>query len=233
MRFDLIALDADDTLWHNEIYYRRGRETFRRIMAKYGQLDPDEMRLHELEIANLEFYGYGAVGFAVSMAEAAAELTDGRIVSEDLIKLLAVSKTIIAAEVELLEGADKAVRSLSDSHKLMLITKGNELHQASKINRSGLHTYFEHIEIVAEKTPGTYADILDRIGIAADHFIMVGNALKSDILPVLEIGASAVYIHNDLTWSHEHADPSGLPDHRYYELETIEALPGLIASLED
>jgi putative hydrolase of the HAD superfamily len=232
MHFDLIALDADDTLWHNEIYYRRGRETFNHIIAKYGPYDSDDDRLHELEIANLEFYGYGAIGFAVSMAEAAMELTQGEIASADLMALLDVAKTIISAEVELFDGVEQTIRSLAHSYPLMLVTKGNELHQSSKIRRSGLQGYFKHIEIVADKTPATYAAILKRLNIPAERFIMSGNAMRSDILPVLEIGGSAVYIHNDLTWAHEHADLGEFPKQRFFELETIEALPELIFSLD-
>jgi putative hydrolase of the HAD superfamily len=232
MRFDLIALDADDTLWHNEAYYRQGRATFNRILAKYGLSEPDEARLHEIEIANLQFYGYGAVGFAFSLAQAAVELTAGRIGSQELLELLNISKVIISAAVELFEDAEDVVKALSRSHALMLITKGNELHQASKVKRSGLSEYFEHIEIVADKTPGVYASILKRAGILPEHFLMVGNAMRSDILPVLEIGANAVYIHNDLTWGHEHADPAHLPGENFFKLEKIKELPELIDSLE-
>lgn len=232
MQFDLIALDADDTLWHNEIYYRQGRETFNRILAKYGFTNPDLADLHRIEIANLEFYGYGAVGFAVSLAEAAVRITSGHITSDDLMRLLAVSKTIIAADVELFKGVEGAVRSLAESHPLMLITKGNELHQASKVRRSGLEKYFDYVEIVADKTPEAYAEILGSVKVRADRFIMVGNAMKSDILPVLTIGGCAVYIHNDLTWSHEHADQTRLPEGKFFELEKMDDLPALIYSLE-
>jgi putative hydrolase of the HAD superfamily len=232
MRFDLIALDADDTLWHNEIYYRRGRETFNRIIAKYGLHEIYDERLHELEIANLEFYGYGAIGFAVSMAEAAVELTKGQITSEDLIALLDVAKTIISADVELFEGVEETVRSLAQSYALMLVTKGNKLHQSSKIQRSGLGDYFQNIEVVEDKTPATYTAILKRLNVTAERFIMAGNAMRSDILPVLKIGGSAVYIHNDLTWSHEHADLGEFPKQRFFEIETINALPELILSLD-
>ena len=232
MRFDLIALDADDTLWHNEAYYRQGRTTFNRILSKYDLTEPDEARLHQIEIANLQFYGYGAVGFAFSLAEAAVEFTAGRIDSQDLLELLTISKVIISAEVELFEDVENVIEALSRSHTLMLITKGNELHQASKVERSGLREYFEHIEIVADKTPGVYADILERVGIPPTHFLMVGNAMRSDIMPVLEIGANAVYIHNDLTWDHENAHPEDLPDGRFFELEKIKELPQFIDSIE-
>jgi putative hydrolase of the HAD superfamily len=232
MRFDLIALDADDTLWHNEKYYRNGRETFNRIVAKYGVHDPDEARLDDIEIGNLRFYGYGAIGFAVSLAEAAMQMTGGRITSEDLIELLRVSKTIISADVEVFDGVDSVIRTLAQTYPLMLITKGNELHQASKIKRSELAHFFEFIEIVADKTPATYTEVLGRAGVPAERFIMVGNAMRSDIIPVLAIGGSAVYVHNELTWAHEQADLEALPEGRFFELETIEALPPLIQSLE-
>jgi putative hydrolase of the HAD superfamily len=232
MQFDLIALDADDTLWQNEIYYRQGRATFNQVLANYGITEPNEARLHELEIANLDYYGYGAVGFAVSMAEAAVEMTDGQISSRDLLELLNVSKKIISADVELLDGTVNTVKKLAKSHTLMLITKGNELHQASKIKRSGLKKYFKHIEIVADKSPQTYSEILENLNVLPEKFVMIGNAMRSDILPVLEIGGFAVYIHNDLTWSHEHAEFETLSRQRFFDIEKINALPALIARLE-
>lgn len=232
MQFELIALDADDTLWDNEVYYRRGRARFNRILAKYGLSAPDEAHLNQIELANLRFFGYGAVGFAISLAEAAVELTSGRVSSEDLLELLNISKAIISADVELFEDVENVLETLSRSHALMLITKGNELHQASKVERSGLRQYFSHIEIVADKTPDLYAAILNRLGVPPERFVMVGNAMRSDILPVLEIGANAVYIHNDLTWGHEHADPADLPAERFFELDKIKDLPDLVDSLE-
>lgn len=232
MQIDLIALDADDTLWHNEIHYQRGRKTFNEILKKYGFPEVDEGRLHSIEIANLEYYGYGAVGFAVSLAEAAVEITDGKIGSAELLRLIAVSKDILSAEVELYAGVEETVRSLSQSHNLMLITKGDARHQFSKIQRSGLIQYFDHIEIVTEKSSETYRDLLEKVTIPPDRFIMVGNAMKSDILPVLELGSHAVYIHNELTWAYENATESELPEERFYKLETITELPMLIQQLE-
>lgn len=232
MGFELVALDADDTLWHNEIHYRRGREVFSRVMEKYGLQDSQEARLHDHEIANLTYYGYGAVGFAISMAETALDVTGGEIDAADLFRLIEVSKDIISAEVELFEGVESAVRTLSMSHELMLLTKGNEHHQSSKIDRSGLKGYFQHVEIVSDKTPSTYATILEELGIPSQRFIMVGNAMKSDILPVLEIGGYAVYIHNDLTWEHEKAEHSGVGRERFFEIEQISDLPTVVNDIE-
>lgn len=231
MQIELIAFDADDTLWHNEIHYRRGWNVFNRILAKHGVPDPDEARLHEIEIANLEYYGYGAVGFAISMVEAAMEMTAGQIAPDDLQALLAVSKTIISADVELFAGVKETIQMLAGSHPLMLVTKGNELHQASKIERSGLRRYFDHIEIVPSKTPETYTGILDRINVSPDRFIMVGNAMRSDILPVLEIGGCAVYIHNELTWSHENDVLDEHPPERFFEVHRFDELHELIRSI--
>jgi putative hydrolase of the HAD superfamily len=232
MQIDLIALDADDTLWHNEIHYRRGREIFNTIMQKYGIPEPDEMRVNEVEISNLEFYGYGAVGFAVSLVEAAVELTEGQIGSGDLLQLLSVSKDILSAEVELYDGVEETVHSLAETHKLMLITKGDGDHQSSKVERSGLKPLFDHIEVVAEKSAEIYASILAKYRIPAQRFIMVGNAMKSDVLPVLEIGGSAVYIHNDLTWSYENVRVDELPEERFFEIDGFGELPALIKRIE-
>lgn len=232
MQFDLIALDADDTLWQNEIHYRNGREVFASIMKRYGVIETDEARVNAHEITNLEIYGYGAVGFAISLAELAVELSEGRITSADLLKLIAISREILTAKVELFPGVLEIVRSLALTHRLMLITKGDHRHQSAKIERSGLKQFFDYLEVVEEKSEDTYRNIIEAVKVDHQRFMMVGNAMKSDILPVLEIGGHAVYIHNELTWAHENAEGTKLPLDRFHELSSIEELPALINRIE-
>lgn len=232
MAVDLIGFDADDTLWQNERYYRQGRQTFLQVMERYGLPPQADARVHQLEIENLKYYGYGAVGFAISLAEAAIELTEGRVAAADIQTLLQVSKSIIGAEVELYEQAEKVVARLAQSHRLLLVTKGDLLHQRSKLKRSGLAPFFGQVEVVSEKQPEVYAEILQRIGVEPPRFLMIGNSMKSDILPVLKIGGLAAYIHRELTWSHEVVDEAELPGDRYFEVSDLASLPRLVASLD-
>jgi putative hydrolase of the HAD superfamily len=228
---DLIAFDADDTLWHNESLYRMGRARFDELLAKYELRGSIDEQLDEVQIRNLRYYGYGVMGFVLSLIEASIKLTDGRITTDDIQGLLDLSKEMIAAEVRLFDGAEKVVAKLSSSFSLMLITKGDLLHQRSKIDQSGLRKYFQHIEIVSDKTRDTYKEILDRHNVEASRFLMIGNSLRSDILPVVELGAWAVHVPYNLTWSYEEIDPAQDVRHRYVEAEHLGRIPELIEEL--
>lgn len=231
-RFDLIAFDGDDTLWHNERSYRDARERFRQLLASAG-IDLDEAAVEEsvnrTELANLEYFGYGVSSFALSLIETAVELTDGRITGRDLRELVALAREMVSEEMELFEGARETLAGLSGSYPLMLITKGDLLHQTSKLERSGLRPYFSFVEVVSRKTPDVYRAILDRHGVDPDRFLMVGNSLRSDVLPVLELGGWAVHVPAALSWSHEHADPPEAAE-RFFEAAALSGVPPLIRS---
>jgi putative hydrolase of the HAD superfamily len=229
---DLIAFDADDTLWHSEIWYTRGESAFQDLMAPYPiQVDALE-HLHRTEISNLRYYGYGIKSFILSLIESAIDCTQGGITAGEIHQILDMAKEMLAAEVELLEGAQETIHQLASRYRLMLITKGDQVHQEMKIEGSGLERYFERIEIVKEKDRLTYESLLDRSKIAADRFMMVGNSLRSDILPILEMGGYAVYIPYHTTWAHEHVEHLPAESQRYFELENLGQLPGLLAKLE-
>jgi putative hydrolase of the HAD superfamily len=228
----LLAFDADDTLWENEIYYQRGRERFNRLLARYGVDAPPIEQIDAIELANLPLYGYGAMAFVLSLIEAAIALTDGRVAGEDLRDLLELAKEMLSAEVELFEHARPVLAELHGRYPLMLITKGDLNHQLAKVARSGLQDYFAYVEVVHTKTPDVYASLFDRHGFAPENVLMVGNALRSDILPVLELGGRAVYIPHDLTWGHEHAELPGGCNGRCYELQHLGELPGLLQRLD-
>ena len=232
--FDLIAFDGDDTLWHNERSYRDARERFRRLLASAG-LDLDEAdveaSVNRTELANLDYFGYGVSSFALSLIETAIDLTGGRIAGRDLVDLLDLAREMVSEKIELFPGANETLTALAGPHPLMLVTKGDLLHQSSKLERSGLRSYFTSVEVVSRKTPDVYAAILSRHGIDPRRFLMVGNSLRSDVLPVLELGGWAVYVPAALTWSHEDADPPGQGTHRYFELETLAALPALVETI--
>ncbi len=234
--FDLIAFDGDDTLWHNERSYRTGRERFRRLLAKAGVAlteDDIEQRVNRTELDNLEYYGYGVSSFVLSLIETAINVTGGRMPSGDLRELIDLAKQMLTEEIELFEGAREAVRALAPAYPLMLITKGDLLHQSSKVERSGLKAHFRFIEVVCAKTPDVYADILSRHSVEPSRFLMVGNSVRSDVLPVLELGAWAVHVPAALSWAHEHADVPETARSRYFELGTLQGLAGLVASLTD
>lgn len=229
--FALIAFDADDTLWHSESLYRMGRDRFHKLLAKYQLQGTIDERFDEIEVRNLRYYGYGVMGFVLSLIETAIELTGGRVSGDDIHKLIDLSKEILTAEVRLFGQAEETLAKLSSRYPLMLITKGDLRHQQSKIEQSGLRDYFRYIEVVSEKTPETYRAILARHDIKASRFLMVGNSLRSDVLPVVELGGWAVHIPNDLNWSHEEMEPPDDARPRYFEVEHLGFVPELIEEL--
>ena len=191
---DLIAFDADDTLWHSEIHYVEVQRRFRALLDPYGVADQADRRLIETEQRNLACYGYGVKGFTLSLVETAIELTGSRISGAEIRHILDWARDILLAPVALLDGAEAVVSRLAVKRALMLITKGDLHHQERKIAQSGLRDYFRHIEIVSEKSRETYAQILARRGVDPASFLMVGNSMRSDILPVLELGGWGVHL---------------------------------------
>jgi putative hydrolase of the HAD superfamily len=229
--FDLIAFDGDDTLWHNERNFRNGRDRFRAILADAGFVlseDTIESTVNAIEIQNLPFFGYGISSFTLSLIEAAVALTGGDIAARHIDAIVAVAKTMVTSEIELFPAVKPTLAALSRRYPLVLITKGDLLHQRSKLTRSGLERYFRHVEVVSHKTPEVYAAILERLGVGAERFLMVGNSLKSDILPVVKIGARAVHIPAALSWSHEHAEPTPAARQRFYERRSMRRLDQFI-----
>lgn len=225
--FDVIAFDADDTLWHSEALYRGVEEKFTRVMATYG-IDNVDPTMHSIEIANLRYYGYGIKGFVMSLIESGVALTGGRLAGADVGLMLDWAKEMQQAPIDLFEHAQQTVSKLAAAYRLMLITKGDLLDQDAKLARSGLRRHFRYVEIVSEKTEAVYRDIMARRRIRPQRFLMVGNSLKSDILPVVALGGHAVHIPAHLLWEHEAAVAPG-GDCPYVELEHLGLLPDLIA----
>lgn len=223
-----IGFDADDTLWHNESLFSLTQEKFRALLAPYHSAEWIDRKLYETELRNLAHFGYGIKGFALSMIETAVELTEGRISGSEIGQILALAKTMVAAPVELLPGVEEIVPRLAQSYPLLLITKGDLFDQEGKLARSGIGDYFTHIEIVREKDAGVYAAILAKHGIAPDHFLMVGNSLRSDILPVLAIGGRAAHIPYAITWQHETADAPEPATNGFHHLTSLYDLPALL-----
>lgn len=228
-----VAFDADDTLWHNETYYLEAGASFKRLLTPYASAEEIERTLGEIEIRNVSLYGYGIKSYTLSMLEAAIALTDGEITGREMRQVLELGQAMLRAEVRLFEAAEPTLAELARAYDLMLVTKGDLLEQGNKVTRSGLSKYFRHVEIVHDKTAASYRDLLARHGISPNHFIMVGNSLKSDILPVLEIGARAVYIPYEHTWAHERVVENELLPQNYYQLESLAQLPALLATWDD
>ena len=180
---------------------------------------------------NLGYYGYGIKGFALSLIEAAIQLSEGRVQAAEIQQVLGLAKDMLGAKVHLLEHAGEAVARLAAMYPLMLITKGDLFDQETKLARSGLRPFFRHVEIVSDKTPERYADLLARYELDAARFLMVGNSLRSDILPVMALGGRAVYIPYHITWAHEQAPLPETDQRGYYELEHLGQLPALIERL--
>jgi putative hydrolase of the HAD superfamily len=229
--FDVIAFDADDTLWHNEPLYRGAQHQVLDVLAHYHDRDWIERQMYETEIRNLEHYGYGIKGFTLSMIETAIELTEGRITGAEIGRIIELTREMFKAPVELLDGVEETIKRLGASHVLMLITKGDLFEQQAKIARSGLADHFSKIEIVPVKISETYQSIAVKHEINPQRFLMIGNSIRSDILPVLEIGGRAVHIPYETTWEHEVVSEDELAGREFIGLAHIRELPALIDEL--
>ncbi len=227
---DVVALDGDDTLWHSENQFVMTQDRFKALLE--GHADPDELdaRLMAHERENLQVFGYGVKGFTLSMIETAIEVTEGRIDTGVIQDIITGAKEMLHHPVDLLDGVAETVAALVKDYRVMVITKGDLFHQESKLARSGLVEDLWQVEIVAEKDEPTYLRILDRYGIDPATFVMVGNSVKSDILPVLALGGRAVHIEYELTWEMELADADKSHE-GYAELDTIRDLPALLATM--
>jgi len=225
---DVIAFDADDTLWHNEPIYLTTHDKFKELLRQYHNEEWIAPRLNETEIRNLQHFGYGIKGFTLSMIETAIELSEGRVSVNEIQAIIGFGKEMLQAPVELLDGVAETIVQLAESYELMLITKGDLFDQEAKIARSGLGDYFSRIEVVSEKDVDTYKRITAKHGIAPQRFLMVGNSLKSDILPVIAMGGRAVYIPYKTTWVHERVAVTDFEPKKYHELKNISFLPSLL-----
>ena len=225
----VVGLDGDDTLWHNESIFAATHDRFRAMVERYAPGAGIDERLLATERRNLELFGYGVKGFGLSLIETAITVTDGRIGAHDVARIVDWTKDMLRHPVDLLDGAAETVADLATCYRLVLITKGDFFHQESKVARSGLAEHFDVVEIVAEKDAASYRRVLARAGVDPATFVMVGNSLRSDVLPVLDIGGRAVHIPYQLTWAHEQVVDHDTEGRRYTELRDIRELPALLA----
>lgn len=229
--FDIIALDADDTLWHTEELYVNAQSQFKNILARYIAADTIEDQLYQAEIRNLAHFGYGIKGFALTMIETALELTNNNIKTGDIQTLLNITKNMLTANIRLIEHVPETLTTLAASNTLMLLTKGDLYDQEMKIERSGLAHHFQHIEIVSQKHPETYQSIVAKYNTVPNRFVMVGNSLRSDILPVLDIGGHAIHIPHPLTWAHEMVESPPTDRANFHQLDHFGQLPAFLERL--
>jgi len=230
-RLSLIGFDADDTLWHNERFFRITQNRFADLLRDYANPDHLAARLLDAEQRNIGHYGYGIKGFVLSMIETAIEVTDERVPATIIAELMDAGREMLAHPIELLPHAREAVEAVADTHRVVLITKGDLLDQERKLAQSGLRDLFDGVEIVSEKSPDTYLDIFARHGDGPEKAMMVGNSMRSDVAPVIEAGGWGVYVPHGIVWELEKARaPEDAP--RYRALADLSGLPDLVSGIE-
>jgi len=205
--FKYIGFDADDTLWVNEPYYRETENAFCKLLTAYMPKDQLNTELFKIEMQNLELYGYGAKAFALSMIETAYKISQNKVSNNIINQILELGKDLINKPLVLLDDVEKVLQMLyQKNYKLIIATKGDLLDQERKLKNSKLVKYFHHIEIMSDKKSSDFAKLLAHIDVAPNNFLMIGNSLKSDCVPVLELGGYAVHIPYHTTWAHEKID---------------------------
>ena len=199
----VIAFDADDTLWVNETYFRDAENEFAELLSKYETKNKIDQELFKKEIENLKHYGYGVKGFVLSMVETALELSNYKIKPIVIEKILNIGKEMLEKPIELLDGIEPVLKELQGKYKLIVATKGDLLDQERKLEKSNLLQYFHHIEVMSDKKPKDYKKLIKHLDIKPSELLMIGNSLKSDVLPLLKVGAAAIHVPFHTTWAHE------------------------------
>lgn len=223
----VIGFDADDTLWENGVHFKEMETRCCQLMAPYVSADEMSRLLYRIEQKNLPWYGYGVMAFTLSLIEASIEASAGRVRASVIRMIMDVGREVLGRPVRLLSGVEHILPELKQHYKLIVITKGDLLDQERKLSASGLLPFFHHIEVVTEKHVSNYSRLLEMLDVRPHEFLMVGNSLRSDIVPVLALGAKAVHIPQPEVWAHENAD---IPEQLYYTLRAMDDLPGLLNS---
>ncbi len=219
----VIGFDADDTLWVNETYFRDAEEKFSSLLGAYETKNKVDQELFKMEMKNLELYGYGIKGFILSMIESAMELSNNKIPQSTINEIITLGKEMISRPVELIGGVENVLKKLQGKYRLIVLTKGDLLDQERKLERSNLSNYFHHIEVLSEKKEDNYKNLLEHLEINVNEFLMVGNSLKSDVLPIINIGSQAVHVPFHTTWQHEMVSKEN-DNGGYLKLNKIEEL---------
>jgi len=220
MNLKVIAFDADDTLWVNEPYFRQTEEQFYNLLGEFSSQRGLERELLTTEIENIAFYGYGIKGFVLSMIETALKVTGNKISAEVIGKIVELGKQMMNQPIELLDGVEEVLEALKGKYRLVVATKGDLVDQERKLKKSGISHYFHHIEIMSEKDDANYLKLIRHLDIQPGELMMVGNSLKSDIIPVLNVGGYGVHVPYHITWAHEHIEDT-IDDVRFRSVEGI------------
>lgn len=221
----VIGFDADDTLWVNETYFREAENKFAKLLNQYETENKIDQELFKMELKNLPVYGYGVKGFVLSMVEMALELSNNDVSNTVIKKILDIGKDMINKPVELLEGVEEVLQIMSKNYKLIVATKGDLLDQERKLQKSGLLKYFHHIEVLSDKQEENYSKLLNHLEIKPSEFLMIGNSLKSDVLPLINIKALAIHIPFHTTWAHEEVTKKETNGKAYKTLKSLKDLP--------
>ncbi|MTI30047.1 HAD family hydrolase [Xanthovirga aplysinae] len=225
---EVIAFDADDTLWMNETIFSKAQGQYREMLQTYIEPEVLDQRFHETMIRNLQSFGYGIKNFTFSMIETAIELSYGKISGLEIQQIINLGREMLKHPVELINGVKETLHKLSKEFELMIITKGDLFDQEGKIARSGIAHYFPRVEILSEKNEMAYTNILKRYQITTEQFLMVGNSLKSDVIPVCKIGANALHIPFHITWAHEQVEEKEHQNLSYWKAKSIKEVPDLV-----
>ena len=224
----VIGFDADDTLWVNEPYYREVEDQFAQLLTTYGVSGNIAGALFDTEIANLRLYGYGIKAFILSLVECAIQLTDGGVTSRDISRIIGLGKSMLEHPIELLDDVKRVLKVLTPQYRLIVATKGDLLDQERKMHKSSMSDYFHHIEVMSDKTELQYVQLLKHLDIAPEEFLMIGNSLKSDIIPPLELGAWGIHVPFHTTWAHEEVDEEP-ESNRFFKVEKLHQVLDLIS----
>ncbi|WP_165730269.1 HAD family hydrolase [Polaribacter sp. 20A6] len=217
----VIAFDADDTLWVNETYFRDAEHQFAKLLAKYETENKIDQELFKKEIKNLAYYGYGVKGFILSMVECALELSNYNVNQKTIAAILNIGKEMLDKPIELLYGVEEVLQLLQGKYKLIVATKGDLLDQERKLEKSNLLKHFHHIEVMSDKKSKDYKKLIKRLDIKPSEFLMIGNSLKSDVLPLVALGASAIHVPFHTTWVHEEVSDQEKSDSDYKTVANI------------
>ncbi|GAA4899569.1 HAD family hydrolase [Flaviramulus aquimarinus] len=224
----VIGFDADDTLWVNETYFREAEIEFGKLLSQYETPNKIDQELFKMEINNLPLYGYGVKAFTLSMVESALELSNYNLSSKTIEAILNIGKHMLNKPVELLDGVEDVLKSLSTKYRLILATKGDLLDQERKLEKSGLTDYFHHIEVLSDKKEDNYSKLLNHLDIKPSEFLMIGNSLKSDVLPLIHIKAHAIHVPFHTTWAHEQVTEEETNGKNYKTIKSLRALLQLL-----
>ncbi|MEP1488460.1 MAG: HAD family hydrolase [Algibacter sp.] len=224
----VIGFDADDTLWVNETYFREAEQEFARLLSEYETPNKIDQELFKMEMQNLDLYGYGVKAFILSMIESALDLSNYNVSNKTIEAILNIGKTMTNKSVELLDGVEDVLKEVSKTHRLILATKGDLLDQERKLEKSGLTKYFHHIEVLSDKKEANYSNLLNHLDIKPSEFLMIGNSLKSDVLPLINIGAHAIHVPFHTTWAHEEVTEKETNGKSYKTLSSVIDLLKLI-----